>query len=247
MLCNRKLDKNFMSTSDINEYTFMKSLTILPFVEQIWLFGSRARGDNAERADIDIAICCPEATEEDWHRILEIIDTADTLLKIDCVRFDRLEDNDKLKQNIIKFKKVLYCKGARLVETVFWKDYFDSLGQAIIKFGEVIRHKDVEKNDYMQDASIQRFEFVIELFWKVLKKILSYEKVDSTTPRDVLSKSFQFKLIDNEKVWLNMLDDRNNTTHVYKQEDAKRVFESIKTYLPVFEKTYSALKIKYKL
>ena len=99
----------------------------------------------------------------------------------------------------------------------------------------------------MQDAAIQRFEFVVELFWKVLKKILAYEKIEGTTPREVLSKSFQFKLIDNEDMWLKMLDDRNITSHAYKQEYAKLIFENIKTYLPVFEATYSLLKIKYKL
>lgn len=236
-----------MSTDNINKYNFIKDLTTLPFVEQLWLFGSRARGDNAERADIDLAIICPAATEADWHQVLEIINNADTLLKIDCVRFDKLADNDKLKQNIIQFRQVIYHKGEKALETIFWKDYFDLLGQAITRFGEVIRHKDVGKNEYMQDAAIKRFEFVIELFWKVLKKVLAYEKIDSTTPRDVLNKSFQFKLIDEENVWLRMLDDRNNTSHVYKQEDAKRVFENIKMYLPVFEKTYSVLKEKYQL
>ncbi len=130
---------------------------------------------------------------------------------------------------------------------IFWKDYFNDLGQAIKRLEEVIEHSDINKNDYMQDASIQRFEFVIELFWKVLKKVLSYEKINAITPRDVLSQSFQFNLIDDEMIWLKMLDDRNNTSHVYKQEDAKKVFDNIKTYLPVLRKTYDKLKTKYHL
>lgn len=236
-----------MNTINISEYVFIKKLAMLPFVEQIWLFGSRARSDNAERADIDIAIICPEATDADWQQVLEIIDTADTLLKIDCVRFDLLGNDDKLKQNIIQFKKVIYRKEEGSMQPFFWQDSFTSLGQAIIRLGEVIRHKESTQNDYMQDAAIQRFEFVIELFWKVLKKMLTYEKIESTTPREVLSKSFQFQLIDNEELWLKMLDDRNITSHAYKQEKAKQIFENIKIYLPIFEATYSFLKTKYKL
>jgi hypothetical protein len=38
---------------DISSYHFIAQLTQLPFVEQILLFGSRAREDNAELADID--------------------------------------------------------------------------------------------------------------------------------------------------------------------------------------------------
>lgn len=46
-------------------------------------------------------------------------------------------------------------------------------------------------------------------------------------------------------MWLGMLDDRNNTSHVYKYEDTKQVFENIKTYLPILEKTYNKLDKKY--
>ncbi len=77
----------------------------------MWLFGSRARGDNLERSDIDIAIICPNASNTDWREVQEIIDNADTLLKIDCIRFDQLKDDEKIKSNIMKFKKVLYTKG----------------------------------------------------------------------------------------------------------------------------------------
>lgn len=232
---------------DIKHYSFIQKLSALPFIEEIWLFGSRARGDNQPRSDIDIAIICPNATDKNWHQVNDIIENADTLLKIDCIRFDTLTKNDAFKNNIIKFKKIIYSKDSSMSTTLFWKDYFDSLGQALKRLAEVLTHEDIDKIDFMQDATIQRFKFVIELYWKVLKKILSYEKIDATTPREVLRKSFQFKLIDDEEIWLSMLDDRNNTSHVYKQEEAKKVFEHIKLYLPVLEKTYSLLKKNYKL
>lgn len=231
----------------ISRYQFIQKLMKLSFVDEIWLFGSRARGDNAERSDIDIAIICPGATNANWHQILQIIDDADTLLKIDCVRFDQLSDDDLLKKNIIKFKKIIYIKKGSEMENLFWKDYFNSLGQAINRLSEVVKNGSDILQDVIQDASIQRFEFVTELFWKTLKKILAYEKIEATTPRDVINKAFQFKLIDDELIWLNILDDRNTTSHVYKQKDAERVFINIQNYLPVFEKTYENLKEKYKL
>ncbi len=232
---------------ELTDYRFMNALAKLAFVEEIWLFGSRARGDHSERSDIDLALLCPKASDQDWSKVLHIIEEADTLLKIDCIRFDSLGAEDLLKKNILQFKKVLYSKKGGLVDTVFWKDYFNLLGQAIERLSDLLHHSELDKNEYMQDAAIQRFEFVIELYWKVLKKILAYEKLTSTTPREVISQSFQFKLIDDEVIWLKMLEDRNNTSHVYKQEDAKRIFEHIKTYLPVFESSYAKLKSQYGL
>ena len=86
----------------LSRYHFFAQLNALPFVDQVILYGSRARGDNAERADIDLAIVCPNAGLYDWNLVMDVIDNADTLLKIDCVCFDQLSDTNPLKQAIIK-------------------------------------------------------------------------------------------------------------------------------------------------
>ncbi len=92
---------------NITEYKFVSDLKELSFIDEIWLFGSRARGDSQDRADIDLAIICPNATDEDWTKVLDIIENADTLLKIDCVRFDKTKMSEEFYNNIIKDKKVL--------------------------------------------------------------------------------------------------------------------------------------------
>ena len=43
------------------------------------------------------------------------------------------------------------------MEEIFWKDYFDSLGRAIERLGEAIRHPDVNKNDLYQDCCYSTF------------------------------------------------------------------------------------------
>ncbi|KJV81345.1 nucleotidyltransferase substrate binding like family protein [Rickettsia hoogstraalii str. RCCE3] len=63
------------------------------------------------------------------------------------------------------------------MEEIFWKDSFLALGQAIQRLHEVIERSKVDKNDYVLDASVKRFEFVIELFWKTLKKYLNTKRL----------------------------------------------------------------------
>jgi nucleotidyltransferase substrate binding protein (TIGR01987 family) len=63
---------------------------------------------------------------------------------------------------------------------------------------------------------------------EIFCKVLIYEEINSISPRDMLSKSYQHRLINNDEVWLQMLTDRNNTLHVYKEVDVHRVFENIK-------------------
>ncbi|ABV78673.1 Nucleotidyltransferase [Rickettsia bellii OSU 85-389] len=95
---------------DIQSYIFIKKLKSLPFIEEIWLFGSRARGDSNKRSDIDLAIICPNITDQEWLKVVDIINDADTLLKIDCVRFDNTKISRELYENIIRNKKILYVK-----------------------------------------------------------------------------------------------------------------------------------------
>lgn len=88
-------------------YEFMERIKSLPFISSIYIYGSRARGENRLRSDIDIAVDCPHANDCDWQQILDIIDQADTLLPIDIIRWDTLPDGP-LRQNILRDRKLVY-------------------------------------------------------------------------------------------------------------------------------------------
>ncbi|MBI1954492.1 MAG: nucleotidyltransferase domain-containing protein [Proteobacteria bacterium] len=98
---------------DVTQYQFYKSLTNLDCVKRIILFGSRAGTFFRPDSDIDIAIDCPTASTHQWQQVLDIIEDADTLLKIDCVRFDTLQENSLLKRNIESEGIVLYDRSQK--------------------------------------------------------------------------------------------------------------------------------------
>ena len=103
----------FFMMEDIKSYQFFQDLVNLEFVEKILLFGSRARENHVKTSDIDLAIVCPGASENEWFEVLDIIDQADTLLKIDCVRLDQLGNDEPIRAKILSEGKVLFereCK-----------------------------------------------------------------------------------------------------------------------------------------
>lgn len=123
---------------------------------------------------------------------------------------------------------------------------FKALGKALESLEDALNDKNLQEK-YKVEVFIQRFEFSIELFWKVLKKILEAEKIDVSTPRQVMQQAFQNKLIDDEKIWLSMLDDRNISSHMYDEQDALRIRDRIHDeYFDIMNKTYKVLKQKYK-
>ena len=122
---------------------------------------------------------------------------------------------------------------------------FLRLEKALKALGVVVV-KPIDPDCAYVDATIQRFEFSIELFWKLLRLLLSSKGVDATYPKDVLREAFAGKLIDNEQIWLSMLRDRNLTSHTYDEDLAAIIYANIKNYYPVMTATLKELKASYK-
>lgn len=65
-----------------------RALALIPAVKRVVLFGSRARGDNYPRSDIDLAVSMPGGTAADWQQVVDAAESVKTLLTIDLVRWE---------------------------------------------------------------------------------------------------------------------------------------------------------------
>jgi nucleotidyltransferase substrate binding protein (TIGR01987 family) len=118
-------------------------------------------------------------------------------------------------------------------------DYIN-LGEALDRLHEALSEP-VDAKRYMIDATIQRFEFCIELFWKNFKNLAEKEGREILSPKQALAAAFQLKWINDEKIWLEMLHDRNLTSHTYKKVFADRIYQNIKVYYPELRIAYTKL------
>jgi nucleotidyltransferase substrate binding protein (TIGR01987 family) len=119
-----------------------------------------------------------------------------------------------------------------------------NLENALLRLKEALHEP--KNNTLIIDATIQRFEFVIELYWKTLKRLLDSQGIHATTPKEVLKKAYAAEWLKNETAWLQMLDDRNETSHVYDEEKAQEIYQHIHDNFPELENTFSFLKEKFK-
>lgn len=71
-----------------------------------------------------------------------------------------------------------------------------------------------------RDAGIQRFEFCVELAWKISKKQMG---TNSSAPKEVIREMAQAGLIDDPEVWFGFLEARNLSSHSYDEEVAKKI------------------------
>lgn len=192
--------------------------------DKIILFGSRARGDNRERSDIDLAVYGIPADRQSafWSDI----DDLPTLLDFDIVHVDHCTD-PQLVANIEKDGIMIMSK---------MQEKYNKLVQAVDRLREAIDDYQRTPLDSIRDGAIQRFEFCTELVWKTLREyLIDQGYTDINSPKSVMRQAYADGLVDNEQAWIDLLNDRNLTSHIYDEATAARIYDLIVSrYCPMF-------------
>ncbi|KYD26852.1 hypothetical protein B4113_0728 [Geobacillus sp. B4113_201601] len=213
-------------------------------VEEVILFGSRARGDDKKTSDIDIAIKFRKSNEL-LHRLQSDLDELPIIYRIDLIDYDEI-GNERLKTAIDKEGKTIFQtneRGKVMVTMSRLMDRYYDFERALAKLRQSAA-RDAQTDDLVVDATIQRFEFTYELAWKWMKLYLEYQGYSEvTSPRKTIREAFREGLIEDGETWLRMLEDRNRTSHTYDEETAMDIYERIRTdYIPLFDRLLAEMK-----
>ncbi len=92
-----------------------------------------------------------------------------------------------------------------------------------------------EKNSYLMDSAIQRFEFTFELLWKTLKTYLADQGIKVYSPKETIKEVFRIGLVDEDNDWFAMLESRNLTSHVYNEKMAENIYVKLPHYLEMIK------------
>ena len=97
----------------------------------------------------------------------------------------------------------------------------------------------LEFSEITLDAAIQRFEYTVEAVWKFLQKYLrEKEGIDCYAPKSCFREAKSVGLVDEDETVraLEMVDDRNLTSHTYHEDVAQRIYEKLPAYVTLMEK-----------
>ncbi|MFK8138006.1 MAG: HI0074 family nucleotidyltransferase substrate-binding subunit [Bdellovibrionales bacterium] len=98
-----------------------------------------------------------------------------------------------------------------------------------------------EKNDFLRDSVIQRFEFSVELAWKTSKKVMG---TNISAPKDVIREMARGAYINDVDIWLKAIDMRNLSSHTYKESLAEQVYYFAQSFLPQLKQLLEKVKEK---
>ncbi len=98
----------------------------------------------------------------------------------------------------------------------------------------------------VRDATIQRFEYTFEALWKFLKEYLKErEGIVCNSPKSCFREFFLLERITEEATveFLEMTDDRNMTSHTYKEEVSKILYEKMQNHYLLMEKLMDTISV----
>jgi nucleotidyltransferase substrate binding protein (TIGR01987 family) len=126
---------------------------------------------------------------------------------------------------------------------VRWKQRFENFQKAFQKLVEAVAY--IKNNDskvevildeIIKEGLIQRFKYTHELAWNVMKDYASYQgNATVGGSRDATREAFQFQLMSDGAVWMDIIGCRNKTSHTYNEATADEIYLKIlNDYFPAF-------------
>jgi len=131
-------------------------------------------------------------------------------------------------------------------QDIRWQQRFENYTKAFSNLQKGVQlAKEKNLNELEKQGLIQAFEFTFELAWKTIKDYLEFNQVEVKFPRDVIKKAFQYNIIENGDLWLDMLGKRNLMAHTYDETKVELALDLIsKKYYSQLEELYQWLKKK---
>jgi nucleotidyltransferase substrate binding protein (TIGR01987 family) len=120
-----------------------------------------------------------------------------------------------------------------------WVHRYDSYTRALALLREAVqatRTRDI--SDLEKQGLIKRFELVCELGWKLQKDYLENAgaAIETSTPSSIVKEAFAVRLIENVDLWMQSLNARNRTSHIYDLKTFEKIMADIfRDYLPLFD------------
>ncbi len=123
-----------------------------------------------------------------------------------------------------------------------WRQRLDNFKKAYKKLSiaaekvNCVSDIDTDMKELINEGLIQRFEYIHELAWNVMKDYETYQGYNEIrSSRDAIRKALAIGLIDNP-LWLETIMDRNRTSHNYDESAANEIQHAVvNKYLPLFK------------
>ncbi|MCP5464887.1 MAG: nucleotidyltransferase substrate binding protein [Deltaproteobacteria bacterium] len=112
------------------------------------------------------------------------------------------------------------------------QDLFDSFDAT-----QKIKNQNSQEFQIHFDASIKRFEVLMEYSWKLLKIAAEYQGLEAPGPRPAIQEGIHLGWITDPELWADALSARNGSVHDYFQISKTDYLELIENFMDSLSNT----------
>ena len=101
--------------------------------------------------------------------------------------------------------------------------------------------------DGIECGTIRRFKLLVDYCWKLIKKFLSREDgVDAKTPKQSVKEFYLAGYVSeaNYLKLIDMIDDRNSLSHIYDEDEFRKVLKKFPGYVKVLKEIETVIESK---
>ncbi len=121
----------------------------------------------------------------------------------------------------------------------------DSFRELSDSFKRLLSYSKNAKEDYEKINVAKRFRMTFDLFIKNLSLILVEYKVNCKFPSDYIRNAAKFGIINNEKVFLQMLEDKYKLTNLSNLKLPDEIYKNIVKYIIILRKYIEKIEEEY--
>ena len=123
----------------------------------------------------------------------------------------------------------------------------ESLEKAILQLESgIAQSRENPENELLRDGVIQRFEYTMDLSWKMIQRYLKHvaqvEESGIRTKKDLFREAARLGLLSKVEDWFGYYEARNETSHTYDEDIAQAVFFEATRFLPAAKDLLASLK-----
>ena len=114
-------------------------------------------------------------------------------------------------------------------DDIRWIQRFNNYKKALAALERsVVAAKERKLNEMEEQGLVKGFEFTFELSWKLLKDYLESKGFkDFHGSKDTFKLAFQESLISEGEIWMEMIDNRNRSSHTYEESIARQIISLV--------------------
>ena len=122
-------------------------------------------------------------------------------------------------------------------QDIRWRQRFSNYQKALAQLANAVELSQRRPlSELEQQGLVQAFEYTYEMAWNTMRDYLIHQGIsDLVGSRDTIREAFSQGLIIDGEGWMDMLVDRNRSSHTYNLAVAETIVANILTrYFPLF-------------